>query len=68
MSKELLKRVGEFIYGEQWQAPLARDLGVSERSMRRWVAGTDEIPVAFGAISAPGLRFGIALSDTSSRR
>ena len=44
MSKELLKRVGTFIYGEEWQAPLARDLGVNERSMRRWVAGTDEIP------------------------
>jgi hypothetical protein len=44
MSSELLKRVGEFIYGDQWQAPLARDLTVNERSMRRWVAGTDEIP------------------------
>ena len=44
MSKELLKRVGEFLYGEQWQAPLARDIRVGERSMRRWIAGTDEIP------------------------
>jgi hypothetical protein len=44
LSKELLQRVGKFIYGEQWQASLARDLGVGERSMRRWVAGTDEIP------------------------
>src|ERR1700730_4441841 len=44
MSNELLKRVGESVYGQQWQAPLARDLGVNERSMRRWVAGTDEIP------------------------
>jgi hypothetical protein len=44
LSNKLLKRVGEFIYGEQWQAPLSRDLGVNERSMRRWVAGTDEVP------------------------
>lgn len=44
MSKELLKRVGEFLHDEQWQAPLARDIGVGERSMRRWVAGTDAIP------------------------
>jgi hypothetical protein len=44
MSSELLKRIGEFIYGDQWQAPLARDLDVGERSMRRWVAGTDPIP------------------------
>ncbi len=44
MSKELLKRVGEFVHGEQWQAPLSRDLGVGERSMRRWVAGNEQIP------------------------
>jgi hypothetical protein len=44
LSKELLRRVGEFMYGEQWQAPLSRDLGVGERSMRRWMAGTDQIP------------------------
>jgi hypothetical protein len=44
MSKELLKRVGEFLYGDQWQAPLARDMSVGERSLRRWLAGTDKIP------------------------
>ena len=44
LSKELLKLVGEFLHGEQWQAPLSHDIGVGERSMRRWVAGTDEIP------------------------
>jgi hypothetical protein len=44
LSKELLQRVGEFLYGAQWQAPLARDVSVSDRSMRRWVAGTDDIP------------------------
>lgn len=44
LSKELLKQIGENWYGEQWQAPLARDLSVGERSMRRWAAGTDPIP------------------------
>jgi hypothetical protein len=44
LNNKLLRRVGQFIYGEQWHAPLARDLGVNERSMRRWSAGTDEIP------------------------
>jgi hypothetical protein len=44
LSKELLKRIGEFLYGAQWQAPLARDVSVSDRSMRRWAAGTDDIP------------------------
>ena len=36
--------VGEFFYGEQWQAPLARDLRVNERSMRRWLAGAESVP------------------------
>ena len=46
MSKDelLLRQVGNFFHGEEWQAPLARDLRVSERTMRRWVAGPEEIP------------------------
>jgi hypothetical protein len=44
LSKELLKQIGENWYGDQWQAPLARELDVGERSMRRWAAGTDDIP------------------------
>src|SRR5436309_3389204 len=44
LSKELLYNVGQFLYGEQWQASLSRDIGVGERSLRRWVAGTDRIP------------------------
>jgi hypothetical protein len=40
----LLKQIGVFFHGEEWQAPLARDLRVSERTIRRWVAGTEEIP------------------------
>ena len=38
MHADLLKRVGEALYGAQWQSPLARDLGVSDRTMRRWAA------------------------------
>jgi hypothetical protein len=40
----LLRQVGDFFYGGEWQAPLSRDLRVSERTMRRWVAGTEEVP------------------------
>jgi hypothetical protein len=40
----LLRQIGIFFYGEEWQAPLSRDLRVNERTMRRWVAGTEEIP------------------------
>jgi hypothetical protein len=45
LSKDrLLRQIGIFFHGEEWQAPLARDLRVNERTIRRWVAGTEEIP------------------------
>jgi hypothetical protein len=40
----LLRQIGEELYGPTWQADLSRAIGVSDRSMRRWAAGTDEIP------------------------
>lgn len=40
----LLVECGEALYGPRWQAELARDLGVSDRTVRRWVAGTTEVP------------------------
>ena len=36
---ELLRVVGEALYGRQWQAPLSRDLGVTDRTIRNWAAG-----------------------------
>lgn len=42
--RELLAECGEAMYGQQWQSALARDLGVSDRTMRRWVAGTTDVP------------------------
>jgi len=44
LSSNLLRNVGEFFHGQEWQAPLARDLEINERTMRRWVAGTEIIP------------------------
>ena len=41
--RELLITVGEALYGKQWQSALAGDLGVTDRTMRRWVAG-ERIP------------------------
>lgn len=40
----LLIAVGQALYGERWQSPLARDLAVADRTMRRWVAGTYPVP------------------------
>jgi len=43
MRADLLEHVGRALYGPQWQTPLAADLGVTGRTVRRWKAG-DPIP------------------------
>ena len=40
----LLRQIGEALYGAGWQSDLSRDIGVSDRSVRRWLAGTDAVP------------------------
>jgi len=40
----LLVEAGETLYGSQWQSAIARDLGVADRTVRRWLAGTSEVP------------------------
>ena len=49
MSPDLLRDAGEALYGDQWQAALARDLEVSDRTMRRWAAGDFSIPPTLAA-------------------
>lgn len=44
MTPQLLAACGMALYGHQWQSSLARDLSVSDRTMRRWVAGTHDVP------------------------
>jgi len=44
MSSKLLSEVGETLYGSRWQTDLSRALDVSDRTVRRWVAGTDDVP------------------------
>ena len=39
-----LERIGRLLYGDHWQSALARDLAVSDRTVRRWLAGTSAIP------------------------
>lgn len=36
VSPDALRAAGEALYGERWQSPLARDLDVNDRTMRRW--------------------------------
>ena len=44
MTPALLAECGEALYGPRWQSDLARDLNVADRTVRRWVAGTSDIP------------------------
>lgn len=44
MTPELLRQVGEALYGPEWRMALARDLGVNYHTMRRWQGGTAPIP------------------------
>lgn len=39
-----LEKAGVALHGENWKAPLARDLGVSLRALRRWAAGENAVP------------------------
>src|ERR1700677_2716225 len=41
--QHLLQTVGEELYGPEWTGHLARELHVSDRSMRRWANGADRI-------------------------
>lgn len=46
---DLLRLVGEALYGERWQAPIACDLGVSDRAVRYWLSAANRLPDDLGA-------------------
>jgi hypothetical protein len=41
---QLLSEIGQALYGPHWQTALAGEIAVSDRSIRRWVNGSDPIP------------------------
>jgi hypothetical protein len=41
---DLLSRAASLLYGEMWQTPLASELGVPPRQVRRWASGDRQIP------------------------
>lgn len=42
--QDLIRTVGESLYGNHWQRALARDVGVSDRLVRFWAAGDRDLP------------------------
>lgn len=63
---DLLRRIGEALYGSRWQSELARAIAVSDRELRRWLAGTVPMPggVWTDLESLVGIR-GRALGDAA---
>lgn len=41
---DLLRLVGGALYGDRWQAPIAVDLGVSDRAVRYWLSKATPCP------------------------
>lgn len=58
ITPDLLRTAGEALYGTRWQAPLAADLGVSDRTVRMWLSGR----------MRPRREVLVALSDLIDRR
>ena len=42
--ENMLKTVGVSLYGERWQSDIAKDLGVSDRTVRRWISEPGKMP------------------------
>lgn len=62
--RHVLSRAGNALYGQLWQSDMARAIGVSDRTVRRWVAGKSAVPAsAWSAIVALMQRRAEALTD-----
>lgn len=44
MTPDDLTTICRALYGTGWQSALAHDLGISNRTVRRWVAGQNPVP------------------------
>lgn len=61
MSTKLLQDTGEALYGSRWQSEIARDLYVSDRTVRRWLSGATDLP---SGVCVDLLRLAIERSET----
>lgn len=41
---DLFRAIGAALYGPQWQSEFARQIGVNDRTMRRWATGAFRLP------------------------
>lgn len=45
---EMLAVAGRMLHGDEWQAPLARELGINRETIRRWLNGSAPLPAEHG--------------------
>jgi len=50
-ARDHLEAVGQAIYGETWKAPMARELKVDLRTLRRWASDASDLAWEHGAIA-----------------
>lgn len=68
MTDPQLETIGRALYGAQWQGDLARALGVSDRTIRRWFSGASPIPAgAVGDMRRLCLERSAELADLAKR-
>lgn len=51
---DLLAAIGRALHGERWIKPLARDLGINELTIRRWLSGHTRLPEDHKVFEAAG--------------
>jgi len=44
MTRPTLREIGEALYGPRWQTEISRELGVADRTVRRWATGAVQPP------------------------
>lgn len=64
---EMLSTIGRALYGQQWQSDMARDLGVNNRTVRRWVAGESQPDGIMADLLALVERRGAQLDQAAKR-
>lgn len=68
MAPELLRAAGQALHGEFWRVPLAADLGVSHRTVRRWAEGEFRMPEGLsGRLAALLSARGVVLRELAER-
>jgi hypothetical protein len=45
---DMLTEIGLALHGPDWQAPLARDLGMDRKNIQRWLSGHTELRATHG--------------------